>query len=278
MARARSPNRDRAFELYKESNGEKPLVEIADELAISDSLVRKWKSQDNWDDQLNGNDTIRIPKKKGNVTKRKVTPNTKKVIEQLENSNLTDKQRLFCLYYVKSFNATMAAIKAGYSKDTAYQIGHENLRKPEISAEIKRLKGRMQEDVYVSAIDVLNEYIKIAFSDITDFVSFGKREIQVDVDEDGNPVTSEVNYVDFNDSKVIDGTLISEVKQGRDGISIKLVDKMKALEKLEQYFDLFPDKFKRRIEEEKLELAKMKLNAEEDEKPIEVIITRKGER
>lgn len=278
MARARSPNRDRAFELYKESNGEKPLVEIADELGISDSLVRKWKSQDNWDDQLNGNVTIRIPKKKGNVTKRKVTPNTKKVIEQLENSNLTDKQRLFCLYYVKSFNATMAAIKAGYSKDTAYQIGHENLRKPEISAEIKRLKGRMQEDVYVSAIDVLNEYIKIAFSDITDFVSFGKREIQVDVDEDGNPVTSEVNYVDFNDSKVIDGTLISEVKQGRDGISIKLVDKMKALEKLEQYFDLFPDKFKRRIEEEKLELAKMKLNAEEDEKPIEVIITRKGER
>lgn len=278
MARARSPNRDRAFELYKESNGEKPLVEIADELCISDSLVRKWKSQDNWDDQLNGNVTIRIPKKKGNVTKRKVTPNTKKVIEQLENSNLTDKQRLFCLYYVKSFNATMAAIKAGYSKDTAYQIGHENLRKPEISAEIKRLKGRMQEDVYVSAIDVLNEYIKIAFSDITDFVSFGKREIQVDVDEDGNPVTSEVNYVDFNDSKVIDGTLISEVKQGRDGISIKLVDKMKALEKLEQYFDLFPDKFKRRIEEEKLELAKMKLNAEEDEKPIEVIITRKGER
>lgn len=278
MARARSPNRDRAFELYKESNGEKPLVEIADELGISDSLVRKWKSQDNWDDQLNGNVTIRIPKKKGNVTKRKVTPNTKKVIEQLENSNLTDKQRLFCLYYVKSFNATMAAIKAGYSKDTAYQIGYENLRKPEISAEIKRLKGRMQEDVYVSAIDVLNEYIKIAFSDITDFVSFGKREIQVDVDEDGNPVTSEVNYVDFNDSKVIDGTLISEVKQGRDGISIKLVDKMKALEKLEQYFDLFPDKFKRRIEEEKLELAKMKLNAEEDEKPIEVIITRKGER
>lgn len=278
MARSRSPNRDRAFELYKESNGEKPLVEIADELCISDSLVRKWKSQDNWDDKLNGNVTIRIPKKKGNVTKRKVTPNTKKVIEQLENSNLTDKQRLFCLYYVKSFNATMAAIKAGYSKDTAYQIGYENLRKPEISAEIKRLKGRMQEDVYVSAIDVLNEYIKIAFSDITDFVSFGKREIQVDVDEDGNPVTSEVNYVDFNDSKVVDGTLISEVKQGRDGISIKLVDKMKALEKLEQYFDLFPDKFKRRIEEEKLELAKMKLNAEEDEKPIEVIITRKGER
>jgi phage terminase small subunit len=48
------------------------------------------------------------------------------------------------------------------------------------------------------------------------------------------------------------------VKQGRDGVSIKLADKMKALEKLSLYFDLFPDNFKRKIEEEKLKISHYK--------------------
>lgn len=41
-------------------------------------------------------------------------------------------------------NATMAAIKAGYSPESAHQIGHENLRKPEIAKEIRRLKGAIK--------------------------------------------------------------------------------------------------------------------------------------
>lgn len=53
-------------------------------------------------------------------------------------SNLTDKQRLFISEYLSTFNATEAAKRAGYSKDTAYAIGWENLRKPEIASEIKK--------------------------------------------------------------------------------------------------------------------------------------------
>jgi hypothetical protein len=49
---------------------------------------------------------------------------------------LTDKQLSFVEYYVASHNATQAAMKAGYSPDTAYAIGHQNLRKLEISAAI----------------------------------------------------------------------------------------------------------------------------------------------
>ena len=65
-----------------------------------------------------------------------------------------------------------------------------------------------------------------------------------------------------NESAVVDGTLIQEVSQGKNGIKIKLHDKMKALEKLEKYFDLLPDKFQRRIEEEKLKIAQCKLELE----------------
>lgn len=46
---------------------------------------------------------------------------------------LTDKQRLFVAEYIIDFNATQAAVRAGYSKDTAFAIGHENLKKPKIA-------------------------------------------------------------------------------------------------------------------------------------------------
>ncbi|EOQ08958.1 hypothetical protein KOY_05223 [Bacillus cereus VDM021] len=58
MARQRSPDRDKAFEIYKASKGEKPLIDIAAELNLKPSQIRKWKSQDKWDEQFNGNVTI----------------------------------------------------------------------------------------------------------------------------------------------------------------------------------------------------------------------------
>ena len=45
---------------------------------------------------------------------------------------MTDKQKRFCDEYLVDFNATQAAIRAGYSNKTAYSIGDENLRKPEL--------------------------------------------------------------------------------------------------------------------------------------------------
>lgn len=57
-------------------------------------------------------------------------------------AKLTLKQQKFCEEYAASGNATQAAIAAGYSKKTAYSIGEENLRKPDIIAEIKRLSQR----------------------------------------------------------------------------------------------------------------------------------------
>lgn len=68
MPRARSPNRDRAFELWIESEGQRELKDIASELNVSPEQVRKWKHADNWDAKTQ---KVTLPNGKGNVTKRK---------------------------------------------------------------------------------------------------------------------------------------------------------------------------------------------------------------
>lgn len=54
MARERSPNRDKAYELFKKANGNIMNREIADQLEISEKTVGGWKSKDKWNQKLNG--------------------------------------------------------------------------------------------------------------------------------------------------------------------------------------------------------------------------------
>lgn len=71
---------------------------------------------------------------------------------------LTDKQRAFVAEYLVDFNATQAAIRAGYSENSAAAIGYENLRKPDIAralttallARAERLE--VTEDVIVAGL------------------------------------------------------------------------------------------------------------------------------
>lgn len=68
MARARDPNRNKAFEIYKKHGGKIDLVEIASQLNISPGTIRGWKSKDSWDIQLNGTlrkNTERSKRRKG---------------------------------------------------------------------------------------------------------------------------------------------------------------------------------------------------------------------
>ncbi|MGM9897977.1 MAG: phage terminase small subunit [Enterococcus faecalis] len=70
MARKRDPRRDKAKKIWLESNEEKQLKEIASELNVSDSQIRKWKSIDKWSAELKGN----VTNAKGNVTNRGGAP------------------------------------------------------------------------------------------------------------------------------------------------------------------------------------------------------------
>lgn len=79
---------------------------------------------------------------------------------------LTAKQERFCYEYCIDFNATQAAIRSGYSEKTAYASGAENLRKPQIQTRIKEMQNNLAETAGISALRVIKEHEKIAFSSI----------------------------------------------------------------------------------------------------------------
>lgn len=70
MARQRDPRRDQAKEIWLKSDGEKLLKDIAKEIGVSDSQIRKWKSIDKWSAELKGN----VTNDKGNVTNQVGAP------------------------------------------------------------------------------------------------------------------------------------------------------------------------------------------------------------
>lgn len=280
MARVRSPARDEAFEIYKKNNGEITLREIAKQLDVPEKSISGWKVKDKWNDKINGvlhkNKQSTPKQKEKNVNKKssKKEPIADEIKKVLGNTELTEKQRLFCIYYIENFNATKAYKKAyACSYDTAKVEGCKSLTKPNIKKEIQRLTKECLEEEEVEA-KLLNKrlfetYMKIAFSDVTDYLSFGRKEIKVFSDD--GPETIEVNYVDFKESTEVDGSIISEIKQGKDGVSIKLQDKMKAMEFLAKYSGLLDTvtKEKLEIEKQKLEIAKIKSGAYEEEEEVE---------
>lgn len=273
MARQRSPNREKAKEMYLSSKGEKKLKDIAAELGVLDTQIRKWKNQDKWEQELKGT----LPKTKRNVTNKKATKNNTnkepiadEVNEVLENTELTDKQRLFCIYYPKCFNATKAYQKAyGCSYETALVAGPRLLGNVKVKEEIDKLKQNKLNRAMLSADDIFQKYMDIAFADISDYLTFGQRELPVlnpitgekIINDDGTEVTYTVNYVDFKESSEVDGTIISEVSKGKDGIKVKLQDKMRALQWLADRMDLLSTETKLRLENEraKLDIARERL-------------------
>lgn len=79
---------------------------------------------------------------------------------------LTDKQKLFVFEYLIDRNATQAAIRAGYSKKTAYAIGIENLKKPEIQKFLEQYQSDRAERCGVKFDEILGELKKIGFANI----------------------------------------------------------------------------------------------------------------
>lgn len=83
---------------------------------------------------------------------------------------LTDKQDMFCREYLIDLNATQAAIRAGYSENTARKIGSENLSKPDIQNRIAELKVQRNEQVNIDAAYVLRRLVEIDHMDVLDIL------------------------------------------------------------------------------------------------------------
>lgn len=263
MARAPDKRIEEARQLYLQG---KKLVEIASQLNIPEGTVRRWKCTHKWDSERSDKKSERSEKKK---TKKKKAAESE-VESVTENSELTDKQRLFCVYYIRSFNATKAYQKAyECSYEIAMRSGSRMLRNVEVKEEILRLKQERLNREFLSESDIFQKYMDIAFADITDYLEFGTEEVPVMAmygpvktkdPETGEekPLTKIVNTVRFKDSSEVDGTILAEVKQGRDGASIKLSDRMKALQWLSDHMNMG-------TEEQKAKVALLQKKIKEDD-------------
>ncbi|MFD1203576.1 terminase small subunit [Sporosarcina contaminans] len=239
--------------------------DLAEKHGLKDSTIRSRKNREKWSRGEEGRNATKT------ATQRKRVATKKEPV--VKSEDLTDKQRLFCIYYIKYFNATKAYQRAyGCAYSTAMSNGHSLLRKAEISSEIDRLKAEQAGELKLDVQAVLQKYIDIAFADITDFVEFGqkteKRKVLVGFDDEDNPIHEDkevkFNYVDFKDFDQVDGTILTEVRMGKDGLAVKLADKMKALEFLSKFTEILPEAQKRKLEEEKLKMEISQLRGDTD--------------
>ena len=76
---------------------------------------------------------------------------------------LSVKQDRFIDEYMIDGNAAQAAIKAGYSKKCAATIGKENIRKPQIKAEIEKRQGKLRDKLEITQEKVLKEIAGVAY-------------------------------------------------------------------------------------------------------------------
>lgn len=267
MARAPDPRIEQAKAMYLAG---RRLVDIAGELGIPEGTIRRWKCTHEWDNERSDKNSERSERKPHKANRKKAASNID-VDSVIENEELTDKQRLFCVLYIKCFNATKAYQKAyGCSYETAVVAGPRMLGNVRVKEEIHRLKQNRLNREMLSEEDIFQKYMDIAFADITDYVEFGQQEVpvmamygpvQVTDEETGKkvPLMKTVNAVRFMYSAEVDGTIIAEVKQGRDGASIKLADRMKALQWLSDHMDLATEEQRTRIE-----VMRAKANLDQD--------------
>ena len=235
--------------------------DIAEKYGTTINTVKSWKKRYAWNREGAPKEKrVCTQNKKGaQVEKIQIDDGTK---ETLQNTDLTSEQQMFCIYYSRTFNAAQSYQKAyGCQYTTAVAHGYKLLSNVVVRAEIERLKEIKRQQIVASADDIVELQMRIAFADIGIYMSFGRENVSVmgafgpvKDPETGEYMKKEVNAIRLNESDMVDTQIIQEVKQGRDGVSIKLADKQKAFDWLTKYFLMHPEsKYRAEYEKRKAE-------------------------
>lgn len=146
-------------------------------------------------------------------------------------ARLTAKQQRFVEEYLIDLNATQAAIRAGYSPDSARQIGTENLSKPAIRARIDKALAERSKRTGINADRVLIELARIGLVNPGKLINFDEATVKEDATEDDLAAVQSVKV------KIIpteEGNIIER--------EVRLYDKNRALELLGKHLGMFTDK------------------------------------
>ncbi len=216
------------------------LKDLAEKHGIKPATLRSRKNREKWQKRGSPDDaTQRATQRNANATQRKNVATKKKVApkakEILESSDLEDWEEVFCLEYLRHFNKTKAYHKArpDVTYGSASVEGSRMFGKPKIQKRLAELKQARNEQLFLEGADIDEQWARQAFADVSDFVEFGT-ETRAVLDDDGNLQEVIKNYVRFKNASEVDGSLIQEVKMGRDGPVIKLYDKQKAMQELQK--------------------------------------------
>lgn len=147
---------------------------------------------------------------------------------------LTTKQEMFCKEYIIDFNATRAAIKAGYSEKTATAIANQTLTKLYIQEYIQKIMKKREERTEITADMVVKELAKLAFSDTRKLYDENRLMLPYELDDDTAATISSFKTRREGDAE--EG--FYEVEE------YKRYDKAKALELLGRHLGIFNDKLK----------------------------------
>jgi len=166
---------------------------------------------------------------------------------------MTNKMILFVDYYISNgFNATQAAISAGYSAKTANSSGQRLLTNVDIKRRLSKRIGEVLSNTDMAVLELINILDETIKSDIGDFANV---ETYIVVDKETG---EEKRYkkVVFNDTAELNTRLLSEISETKDGaIKIKMYDKLKAVEMKGKFLELWQDgvtQFKKETKKESL--------------------------
>lgn len=195
--------------------------DIAAKYGVTINTVKSWKQRYSWSREKGVHTKDKVCAQKKKDASLPVGDGTK---DTLQNKELTPEQQMFCILYGRTFNATQSYKQAyGCSYASALTNGSRLLRKAHIIAEIQRLKEIKRLQIVAGAEDIVELQMRIAFSDIGSLVKFDRGTVLLE------------------DSSDVDTQLVKKVKEGKDGVSIEIEDRQKAIDWLTKYFLIHPD-------------------------------------
>ena len=143
-------------------------------------------------------------------------------------AKLTAKQKRFVEEYLIDLNATQAAIRAGYSPNSARDIGSENLTKPHIRARVDEALAERSKRTGINADRVVRELARIAFVNAADVINFDTATLSENASEDDTAAIASVKVK----------TIPTDAGEGVER-EIRMCDKLKALELLGKHLGMF---------------------------------------
>lgn len=148
---------------------------------------------------------------------------------------LSPKQEAFCREYVKDFNGTQAALRAGYAKSGAPTAASRLLTNDKVQARLSELTQKAAEKSELTVERVIKEYMAMAFTDISDVTDWDEGTATlIPKDKLGKDKLKGISELSFR-------TYLSDDGDIKD-FKVKMHNKEKALEKLGKYLGMFQDK------------------------------------